>query len=87
MIHFCLEHTPRTFEHVQHIVHKLYRRDTGKKTIGWGQVPTLYRIVTGEKLPTLSPDEIKLVVMTFQEVDHRNKQQTKKRFAYNYILR
>ena len=35
MISFCQKYNPRTYEHVQFLVHKLYRRETGMKLVGW----------------------------------------------------
>ena len=83
LIKFCLEYAPRTYKDVQALV-RIYRRETGNKPIGYAQVPSLYRILTGERLPILSPDEIKFVVFVFREIDYHNR---KKRFAYNFLLR
>ena len=83
LITFCLGYSPQTYKDVQSLV-RIYRRETGKKPPGYAQVPSLFRILTGERLPILSPEEIKFVVFVFREIDYHNR---KKRFAYNFILR
>ena len=83
LITFCHQYSPRTYKDVQLLV-RIYRRETGKKPPGYAQVPSLFRILTGERLPILSPDEIKFVVFVFREIDFHNR---RKRFAYNFILR
>ncbi len=84
IIEFCLKYKPRTFKAVQALV-RIYRRETGRKPIGFGQVPSLFRIVSGERLPIMTIEEIQFVKYIFCELEYHNR--GKKRFAYNYILR
>ncbi len=86
LIEFCQKRNARTYADVQYLV-RIYRRETGAKPIGYAQVPSLYRILTGSKLPILDPAEIEFVVKVFREVDFYNLHVGNKRFAYNFILR
>ncbi len=86
LILFCEKHRPTCYSDVQYLV-RIYRRETGLKPIGYAQIPSLYRIVTGESLPTLNPCEISFVVKTFNEIDFHARRDGHKRFAYNFLLR
>ena len=70
---------------MQYLV-RIYRRETGQKPIGYAQVPSLYRILTGERLPILSPAEISFLLKTFNEIDFHARRR-RQRFAFNFILR
>ena len=85
LILFCEKYRPRSYSEVQYLV-RIYRRESGQKPIGYAQIPSLYRILTGERLPLLTPEEIDFLVMTFNEIDfHARKMQ--ERFAFNFIIR
>ena len=86
LVKFCLDRKPRDYRDIQYLV-KIFRRETGERPIGYAQVPSLYRIVTGRRLPVLSPDEIHFVVLVFREVDFQNHRMRNKKFAYNFLFR
>ena len=73
---FCAKQRPRSYEDVQYLV-RIYRRETGKKPIGYAQIPSLHRMLTGTKLPTLQPHEIAFLTKTFTEIDFANRRQRK----------